>query len=312
MNQLQSLTTLIATLTSTEKNHCRHFLKTFSSTGNKSLKLFELLEKPSSKQIKETDLCMKLYGKRKSNSFVRLLHRLQEKILGIISSEQNVQHEISDTKLRNQILLRHRMNHADVLFEKNLSKQTEIVLTGIIQTANHYELFDELLAGLRLYEQIALKQYDFEKGQQMSNEMIICRQKKSVISTASHILMMMKYESKIDFTERLRVLNEYASEVPSATYSFLLLGIKVLQMQLKHDYNAADELLKQRLALASDHPAVKDKQCIGEIYLELAKNSIQLSLPENAKKYLFDAEHYLKTDSLQEAREQIRKSIKGL
>jgi hypothetical protein len=311
MNRLPTLKALIANLSSTEKSYCRHFLKTFNSIDNKSLKLFQLLEKPTYKEIRETDLCKALYGKRKSNSFARLQLRLSDKILDVITITHNLRRGGKrNEKNFQRVILRQRLNHADVLQSRQLFPIAKKILESVKEVAEKFELFDEALASLQLQAQLATCTKDFSKAQLLQLDVLYCRQRITVITTARQILVMMRGNSKEDIKERLKKLENYAKEAPSATYSFLLLGINVIEMQRNGNYKAAEELLTQQLTLASDHRALKNRKCIGGIYLELAKNSMQLARPEKAKEYLVDAEHWAAKDLLfAEELEIVRESV---
>jgi tetratricopeptide (TPR) repeat protein len=293
MTRFQKLNALIATLSPAEKIFCRNYLKAFSAreeTELKSLLLFDLLQKQS--QTTEKEAARKLYGKIKSGAFIRLQLRLLHKILGILLDEQQISRENSvSARVRARLLVRHRLNHVDILITRKLYSIAADVVNDIISTTEKFELFDEQLAAFTLQENIARLQKDEMKVAEIALKTLQVRQRISVIASAMQLSAAIRQPEWFDIDERLKQLHLSAKESPSATCTFLMMDIEAMHMKERCEYAAAEELFQQQLSFASRHPALADHYLTNEICQQLAACSVYLRRFDKALDILMDAIH---------------------
>lgn len=311
MNRFKILQSLIASLSQAEKHFCRQYLKVFNSgeeINRKTLQLFNLLCHKNT--LSEKELCKVLYSKGKTNSFERNQVRLRDKILDALTIEQNLRCEGKRNERNIQrILLRRKLNNAEILINRKQYDIAQNILEAIEETAEKLELFDETLASLRLQLQLANSRNDFDKAEHLQLDIFYCCKRIFAITTAQNIISIIRANPSLDISERLQKLNENEREAPSITFSFFLIGINIQEAQQKGNYKAVETLLTRQLVLVSNYQELKERQLIGEIYLELAKNSLQLGMLEKAKEYLIDADHFLDENVLLEEREQITNEL---
>jgi tetratricopeptide (TPR) repeat protein len=298
MKRFEKLNALTATLTPSEKNLCRKGLKTLSVLGEYELKnfqLFDLLQKQS--QITESEAARKLYGKTpKGSAFVRLQLRLLLKILGILSDEQQISREsLISSRVRARILLRQRMNDADVLITRKLYFIAVDLLNDAIATAEKFELFDEQLSAFALKENIARLQKEETKAAEIVLKILELRQRISILTTAAQLSAVIRQPEWLDMwfemDERLKELRQTAKEFPSATTTFLLMDIEAMHMKEQCQYAAAAELFQQQLAFALRHPALSDHYLVNEIYQQLAACAVYQRKFNKALELLMNAIH---------------------
>jgi hypothetical protein len=297
MNSFNSLRQLVLLLSPAELDYCRNYLTAFDSRGekhdNKGLKLLNLLVRSSKIPANEKDAVYLLYGKKNTTAYPRLVHRLRDKLLDALAAETNVLREpIYNGKIRQRVLLRRRLNHADILIGRKQYDLAQVVLDGLIETAENYETFDELLAALRLHHQLHVDVGDWESARKIQRLIADCRRCISVIETANQLYILSKNPDATGIAEQITELRLYAKEAPSLTATYLLLGAEAQEQRALKNYAAENSLLKQMLNMALNNAALKDNNTIAKLYLDRCLNALHLKKFADAVKFVFDAERY--------------------
>lgn len=301
MDEQQSIRLLLTSLTSEENVIIRSHLKAFSirEKDEKGLQLFELLRKMPS--ITEPEITYHIYGKQKS----RMLSRLQLRLRDIILAELVNQHQISrdnliKTRTHARILVRHKLNHVDVLFSRKLYPIATDVLEDIITKTEKFELLDEQLSAFTMHQDLARIQKDELKVAELTLKIFHCRQRIMVISLASQLSTLVRQSEWINIDERLTQLRESAKESPSVTCTFLVMDVEAIRMKEQCNYEAALELFQQQLTFALRHPAIKEHYLVAGIYFNLAIVSVHLRRYNKALDFLMDAVHERRINPWQE------------
>lgn len=308
MNKFQYLQILIGSLSPEERHFCRNYLKAVSvreENDRKNLQLFNSLQKKP--LITESEAALQLYGKSKGTAFVRLQLWLRDKILAALVSEQQISCENSmKPHTHARILVRHQLNHIEVLLSRKLCSIAADVLKDIITTTEKFELFDEQLSAFTMQEDLARIQKDELKAAELTLKILHCRQRITVISKASQLSALVREPEWINIDERLTQLRGNAKESPSITCTFLIMDVEAMHMREQCNYEAALELFQQQLIFTLRHPAIKDHYLVAGIYFNLATVSVYLRQFNKSLNFLMDAIHERRINPWQEEAVYIR------
>lgn len=80
-------------------------------------------------------------------------------------------------------------------------------------------------------------------------------------------------------------LTKYAREVKSGRALFILTGVEAKVAELRGDHKTAENIFKEQLKLATEHPAVKSEENRAQVYADLSQNAIHSKQIEKAKTY---------------------------
>ncbi len=308
MNRFQDLQILIGSLSPEERLFCRKYLSVFASIEEreeKNLQLFDLLQK--SPPITETKAALQLYGKQKVSAFARLQLRLRDRILVALVSEQQISRENSIQPCNHaRILVRHQLNHVDILLSRKLYSIAADVLEDTITTTEKFELLDEQLSALTMHEDLARIHKDELKVAELTLKTFQCRKRITVLSLAAQLSTLVRQPEWINIDERLAQLRDSAKEFPSVTCTFLIMDIEAVQMKEQCNYEAALELFQQQLTFALRHPTIKDHYLVAGIYFDLATVSVYLRQFNKSLDFLMDAIHERRINPWQEEAVYIR------
>lgn len=290
MSALNSLKLLISKLTEAEINLCRQYLKAFDSRGeafsSKSIKLFDLLANHDSSKMTESEIEFFLYGKRNTVAYSRLLIRLKDKLLDALVLDANIKREgVYADRVQKRMSIRKKLNYADALFNRGLPDLAESSLHGTLEIAKEYELFDELLAALRLHERIALEQDKLQYVRKLSINILYVRQQISLIETALQLEVLTLIDKPEKIAHRLTELIPISKEAASHRSNFIIYGIQASVEKSKGNYSAAGTFLKEKLRSITPKAFTNPERRLAFVNSELAENAICLSKFGMAIKY---------------------------
>lgn len=231
MNAYDSIRQFVQLLTPAELDYCRNYLTAFDSRGekrdNKSFRLLNIMAQSGKHATSEDDAMIFLYGRKNLTAFGRLLRRLRDKLLDALTLEINVVRKpIYSEKVRLRMLMRRRLNHADALIARKQYELAEVILDGIVETAEQYEVFDELLAALRLYHQLYFKIGADESIAKIQQLIINCRRSVSLVETSHLLYLLTKSTSAKEISDRVIELRHYSKGASAAPASSKIIPVR--------------------------------------------------------------------------------------
>ena len=313
MDALEVVRELIRHLTEEERQTVRVYISSFFQKGksSRSVTLYDLivadLKKKEGTETTAKEFESTLYGQQSEANFSRLLYRLREKILEALIIDVNVNREDAYAeRTKVNIEVRKNLTQIQILRSRGLKSIAQTILSKVIEQCKKYELFEELLLGLRL--QIDVYSEDF--GDKHQSKLIAQYEKYNFAMNAvlRAEVNRGKVHSAVDFKSGLTAKVEWLKEMldqmntdyrksTSAQVGFYYFYILTQYYQLQGQYKNARKTLLDNLKLLDTHAGIFTPIRVGNIKLNLADNDLFLREFDRCFKVATESQRYFKATS---------------
>jgi len=267
----------------------------------KSVRLVDLLRE--CKQPKDASvLQFKIYGKKNSAAFKKLVHRTRDKIYESLILDNNLNKAGTHAE-RNRAGydLRKKMIETEILSARGLSEDVELLYERMLKKAELYEFYDILLEILYMQSLVYAFRYGEKKIMGIEKKIIHFENIRSAVNKSR--LVFDRFAARINFSasskdyvhELQSALNELKSNFetsnsPLVGYFYYLLETELYQ-QLK-DYENANVSLLKLVDLLKKSPSIETRIRLGVTYVNLANNELLLHKFDSGVVYAKQAKEY--------------------
>jgi hypothetical protein len=288
MKKFNSIVDLIKRLKQDEYSVVKKYL-TFQvdKTSNKSLHLLELIKKstePKANLIqKEIYNCSNLYA------FNKLVDRLKSKILDSFLIDSNLNNNYPE-RIKINFELRKRLIQSDILSQKGLRDEADILCKRIITKARTYELYDIISQAILIRQRFASVRKRSSEVRKMHKDIELYESKYK-----SYIKCQIEYHSIINKISNSKDKSEYVASLidsikvigneyelfKSKMAYFYLNFLQTDYCQVNNNYIQAAEHLNILYDLLKEK-SIYSKNQMGTILLNISSNHIHLGNYEEA------------------------------
>lgn len=288
---LNTVREIISKLTPEEKTSIALYLGFFVErgkiSGNKSIRLFELLLSLKDRHMTEADIELLIYAKPNPKAFARLTARLRDKILEGLLLDVNVYREGAyPEKVRVNMEVRKNISQAQILQNRGARKVAESIFEKAIVQSKKYELYDELLLVLRFL----IKQRTLDEGAKNLSTLLNLYHKYDYARNAvlNAEINHRKIISEIDFyTERtmepgglktmLDTMRRDYKKTNSGQVGYYYFLVEAQYYQLQSNYKNARKSLLNNQRLLELSLSIGTPLRLASIFLNLADNDLYLN-----------------------------------
>lgn len=270
MREFENVKWLLLRLTENEQRLLYRNIDSISDINKRgeslTLKLVKLIY--SQPLLKSDEIQLKIYEKKNSIAFRKLIQRLEEKLLDLLLHQESLSNNIHyDPRSAEILILRKKLLQFDILWMRGSTEKNLKQLDKIIEKADFYEYYEILL--FALYKKRRLLSYMLSSAQYES----LCKRieevefkRKALLDAEEYLnqLANRRENNLLASKRRIEILHEYKNRLEfylkkcnSLNIEYYYRYIKLEYLDRMHDIKSAAQDASDLVLFLAKNPAVK-------------------------------------------------------
>ncbi|HRH66717.1 MAG TPA: hypothetical protein PLU53_10510 [Bacteroidia bacterium] len=305
MNSLTLLKNLIHKLKKEEVRSLYRFLEfnteRMDSSQLKSQQLVDLIL--DNREYSPLDLQKTIYGKENHVAFNKLVIRLYDKVLEVITLDVNLNRGYYSARGKKVFELRKKMIQVDLLILKGLRENLNRELDKIIEQSLDFEIYDILIQALYSKQRFSVVDSKRKYNEKIKSDIVHAEKCWAAFNVSQSVFnsIVTKINSSAggyDFQKELdravSLLEMKYEETKSPMIGFHYLFLATEKAQKEFDYSTAGKFLDKLIHVIEKNKSVYNDVRYGSALLNIANNMIHLLSFKEANEYVQKAKYFFK------------------
>lgn len=288
MTTLESLIAIVGNVSRQEHKLVRRYLTVRNQEPNQMLRLFDLLFDDPQRNWTTADLEKLLKLQRHHAAFARLVSQLRKRLIEALSLPIVTTNDRHSGRMQALIGFHRKYLEALILFAAGDYRAVDETLLSMLPALNKHELHAESIAVLDFLMHVIRVNGNLDALDKLRHLPAKFHQAQLLISSAEEVRDQIDAGKITQLHPLYLDLKDVARKTGSARALYMFNGIEGRLAEQRKEYGLANEYFLEQLKYCND-PAVNSDELRGQVYVDLARNELNLKRKGSARKFLKEA-----------------------